>query len=332
MEASNRMFLVLAKRLELAIKILEYYNFLDKSIVLWRRLCSDTRKQAIDEEGVFRSQLKIKRKFSVYKFDDKVKTLLLGKEFQLIKYFEIDTYLDSRSRVASFHEFLVELRDKKHEGLSLEDLQIFQIYMVKSKEYHEEIIKMVSSIINIDKISFDSLRLSKIRDEYCITDEVVRKFDNIVDFFLSISDKLPEYIKFFQIKGIHSIKQTIEFLQTCPIEIEILDMENVIPDVDISCYKLSSLLCRSLEKITVSFELPQYIAKISNLIQRKKNKKFTEIEEDEDRTYENKKLSNVCDGQMRLFAQLLNMVCQNNENKTMLELKLSPSNCRLYFK
>lgn len=166
MESSTRVFVYLAKRLELVIKILDYYDFLDKSITNWRRISSETRKQAIEDEEVFRTQLKNKRKFAIYNFDSKVKTLLMAKDYQLIKYFEIDMYLDSRSRVTSFYEFLIDLKENKYEGLSLNDLNIFQIYMVKPKEYHEEIVNILSTITNIDRISFDSLRLSKIRDEY----------------------------------------------------------------------------------------------------------------------------------------------------------------------
>ena len=125
MESTTRVFVYLAKRLELVLKILDYYDYMDKSYTLWRRISSDTRKQALEDEDVFRAQLKNKRKFAIYNFDAKVKTLLMRKDYMLLKYFEIDMYLDSRSRVTSFYEFLVDLKENKYEGLTLNDLNIF---------------------------------------------------------------------------------------------------------------------------------------------------------------------------------------------------------------
>ena len=156
----------------------------------------------------------MRRRFAIYNFDDKVMTLLLDKKYQLVKFFYIDMYLDSRSRVASFYQFLTELRDKCHEGLSLDDLKIYQLQMVKTKEYHDEVIDIINQITNIDKISFDMLRLSKIRDEYCISNDVLQTHEQVIDFFSTVSDNVPEYIKLFQIKGVKSMKKVMEFLET----------------------------------------------------------------------------------------------------------------------
>ena len=204
--------------------------------------------------------------------------------------------------------------------------------MVKPKEYHEEIVNILSSTTNIDKVSFDSLRLSKIRDEYWISKEVVEEYCSIIDFFLSISDSVPEYIKFFQIKGINRAATTFEFLETCPIEMEILDIEEVIPDVDVSNYKLSAMLRNSLEKISVSFNFEQYVAKLNQSYEKKKKNAYFSIDEEEEKKKLDQNIWMLCDSQLNLYASLLGMMWSSLENKVMAEIKLYSSNCWLYFK
>lgn len=225
--------------------------------------------------------------------------MLLDKKFQFVKYFEIDTYLDSKSRVASFYHFLMELQNKQVENLSISDLKIFQMNIAKIKDYHDEVIQIVKGIINIDKISFDMLRLSRIRDEYCITNDVAKNHDQILDFFLSISDKVPEYIKFFQIKGVNTLQATFEFLETCPIEMEIFDIEDVTPNIDVSPFQFSQTLSKSLEKVTVSYTAPKKILEFPDMVNQLKNE------------------------QLKFYFELMFIICKNETHNVVMGLKLN---------
>ena len=176
----------------------------------------------MDNKTIFYRELRNRRKFAVYNFDDKVNQLLLGDNYQLINLFEVDTYLDRKSYVKNFYEkFLMEIQNGTYKNITFEDVKIFQMYIAKTGEDYNKVLDIVRKIANIDKISFDLLRFSRIRDEYCITNKVVQDYDQIINFFLSISDDIPEYIKYFQINGVKKLDTIFEFLQTCPIQMEI---------------------------------------------------------------------------------------------------------------
>mmetsp|Transcript_31807 Transcript_31807/g.28166 ORF Transcript_31807/g.28166 Transcript_31807/m.28166 type:complete len:172 (+) Transcript_31807:98-613(+) len=169
----------------------------------------------IKYQQIFSRELKNRRKFAIYNFDDKINQLLLSQKYQLVKLFDVDTYLDRKSYVMNFyHNFLSPLDKGECGDISLEDIRIFQMHVAKTGDYYDKVLDIVQRISNIDKISFDLLRLSRVREEYCITDKVAQEFDQILNFFLSISDEIPEYIKYFQIQGVKFLLPIFEFLQS----------------------------------------------------------------------------------------------------------------------
>ena len=92
------------------------------------------------------------------------------------------------------------------------------------------------------------------------------------------------------------------------------------------------MLRNSLEKISVSFCLEPYISKL--LLSEKKKKKYSYIsyDEEESKRKMHKNISGLCENQLNLFTNLLQMMSVNSENKVMAEIKLYSSNCCLYFK
>lgn len=280
---------------------------------MWVRLCDFTRKQYQEDEDLFIKYLSSKRRFAIYNFNDKVINLLVDQGYvnyeifyvskflslcRMIKYFKIDTYLDSRSRVAAFYNFLKAVQSRN----LLNRLDMFQIYMIKIKEYYTQINEILSEVTWMDKISFDNLRFSRIRDEYCITKKVVDKYNDISEFLISVSDEIPTFIKLFQIKSLTQVKKAMDFFQTCPIQIEILDIEDIWPEVNLKTYKFSQTLLESLEKIYISHP-----------------------------SQSSKKSLKLYQTPMKLFLDLIYVLTNSESNRTSVELKQDIGyNCTLY--
>mmetsp|Transcript_34121 Transcript_34121/g.33685 ORF Transcript_34121/g.33685 Transcript_34121/m.33685 type:complete len:270 (-) Transcript_34121:712-1521(-) len=171
--------------------------------------------------------------------------------------------------------------------------------IAKTKDYHDQVIEIVKSIANIDRISFDLLRLSRIKEEYCITNEVGQDHEQILEFFLSISDEIPEYIKYFQIKGVKTLQASFEFLETCPIQIEILDIADIEPNIDVSGYELSNTLLKSLERVTMSYNSPSNLEEYPDLC------------------------GQFIKEQFKFFTEFLSVICKNDCHKAIIECKIN---------
>ncbi|CAI2360466.1 unnamed protein product [Moneuplotes crassus] len=129
------MFTKVFKRLEIAIFVLNYYDYCYDAVKLWKQLNVFTRQQIADDEVHFINQISHKKKFVLSSFDE----IAVKFMSHWMKYFQLEIYSFHPEAQSRFLDFLENLDSNVYPNLSVKDMIISEIKIRNELETFDRI-------------------------------------------------------------------------------------------------------------------------------------------------------------------------------------------------